>query len=269
VQTAGGRAARHFLLPGRLVIALWTLVDFVLEAAIRRAAWRLSGDEVPPAVDHDPVTDVVGAGFDLPQVMPAPPRALSHPAIPCAASIPMGPRKDLPIDPISSGGPRLHGGPSKRNALGVTLPPIHRAKAAVQHAQYSVGAAANPVDRRRRRPRLVRATGQDPPDAAGAHLRAAAHDLSTAAADGKIAANPVVIRGAGSVKRAMHHLMVTSPTKRSHRPTNGATRDKHLPNHGRLRDCRGVDPGAVGKLTGVARVGNGLRRKGVSADNAT
>jgi hypothetical protein len=68
--------------------------------------------------------------------MPAPPRALSRPVIPCAAPIPMGPRKDLPVDPISSGGPRLHGGPSERDRPGRhALPPIHRAKAAVQHAQ--------------------------------------------------------------------------------------------------------------------------------------
>jgi hypothetical protein len=133
---AGRWPSRLFLLPGGLDIALRTLVEFVLEAAVRHAARRVPGDKVPPAVDHDPVARVVQAGLDLPRTMPAPPRALSHPVIPCVTSIPMGPRKDPPFGPTSQAGDDCGGGPSEHDRPGRhAFAPIHRANAVVQHAR--------------------------------------------------------------------------------------------------------------------------------------
>jgi hypothetical protein len=100
------------------------------------AARRVPGDKVPPAVDRDPVARVVQAGLDLPRTMPAPPRALSHPVIPCVTPIPMGPRKDPPFGPTSQAGHDRGGGPSEHDRPGRhAFAPIHRANAVVQHAR--------------------------------------------------------------------------------------------------------------------------------------
>jgi hypothetical protein len=140
--TRGGRAvagrwpSRHFLLPGGLDIALRTLVEFVLEAAVRHAARRVPGDKVPPAVDHDPVAGVVQAGVDLPRTMPAPPRALSHPVIPCVTSIRWGSGKIRPLIPPSQAAHDRGSGPSEQNRPGRhAFASIHRANAVVQHAR--------------------------------------------------------------------------------------------------------------------------------------
>jgi hypothetical protein len=63
--------SRHFLLPEGLVIALQTLVDFVLEAAIRHAGvYPATKYRRPSVTIQSP--GVVWAGFDLPRAMPAP-----------------------------------------------------------------------------------------------------------------------------------------------------------------------------------------------------
>jgi hypothetical protein len=97
------------------------LVDFVLEAAIRHAAWRVSGDDVPPAVDHDPVTDVVWAGFDLPRAMPAPPGArFPHPVSLVSVRSRWGRGKICPLIPSSQAGHDCTAAPPNATAPGVT-----------------------------------------------------------------------------------------------------------------------------------------------------